>query len=112
MEALTVDAVVDHHVEAARHRDQELMQALVGMAAALGAAGHVVEVVDALDPEVDVPVALDEGEIAARVLDLREVDDAAARDVRLCLDWRRDDRRYGGGLDGQGRASVREGLPR
>ena len=48
MKAPLVAAVVQHHVEAAGHGDDELVQGLVRMPPALRAAGHVVEVIDAL----------------------------------------------------------------
>ena len=47
------------------------------MAAALGAARHVVEVVHALDVERHVPTGLDEREIAAPILYARELHDTA-----------------------------------
>ena len=59
MEPLLAVPVVEHDVEAARHRHDELLEAAVGVAAALGPAGHVVEVVHALDVEGDVPGTLD-----------------------------------------------------
>src|SRR5258708_40360941 len=47
------------------------------VASALGAARHVVEVIDALDGEGDVLLALDEGEVSPRFADLGKVDDPA-----------------------------------
>lgn len=68
-------------VEAAGHGDDELVEIFVGVAAAFGASGDVVKVVDALDFERDVTGAFDEREIAARIVDAREVDDAAFGEV-------------------------------
>ena len=53
----------------------------MGMAAALGAAGNIVEVVNATDLEGDVATALDEGQVAARIGNLWELDDAAFFDT-------------------------------
>ena len=50
----------------------------MGVATALGAARHVVEVVDALDVEADMLPAFDEGEVAARVVDARQSHKMAA----------------------------------
>lgn len=80
VDAGLVLAVVDDDVEAAGHGDDELLQFLVGMPAALRPAWHVVKVIDALDVEGNVAAALDEGEVAAGVLDLRQVDDFAVGD--------------------------------
>ena len=71
-EALAVDAVVDEHLEAAGGGDHELLELLVGVAAAHLAAGHVVQVVDALDVERHLRVVLDHGQVAARVGDPRQ----------------------------------------
>ena len=77
MEASLLLAIVKHDIEAARHRHDQLLQALVRMPAALGAAGNVIQVVDALDLERNMLAALDEGEVATRVGDLGEVDEVA-----------------------------------
>ncbi|MCY1458168.1 hypothetical protein D9M71_755270 [compost metagenome] len=45
------------------------------MAGAHFPAGHVVQVVDALDIERNVLVAFDEGQVAARIRNLREIDE-------------------------------------
>lgn len=77
MDALLVLPVVDDDVEAARHGDDELLQPLVRMTAALRATRHVVKVVHALDVEWNMAAALDEGQVATRVVDFGEVDDLA-----------------------------------
>ena len=53
--------IVDMDVKASRHGDQELGQFLMGVTAPFGSAGDVVEVIDSLDLERDMPPALDEG---------------------------------------------------
>lgn len=83
MEALLFGAVVQHHVEAARHGDDQLAQFLVRMAAALRTARHIVEVIDARDVEGDVIAAFDECQVPARIGDFRQVDDAAVVEQRL-----------------------------
>ena len=55
----------------------------MGMAAALSPTRHVIEVVDALDREVDVIFGLDVGEIAPRIRDTRKLDDSATSVARL-----------------------------
>ncbi|GAB6048807.1 hypothetical protein JCM19379_26390 [Methyloparacoccus murrellii] len=64
MEALLLAPVVQHHVEAAGHGHDQLMQCLVRMPPAFRATGHIVEVIDAPDVEGDVAAAFDEGERA------------------------------------------------
>ena len=72
MHALLVLAIVQHHVKAAGHGNDELMQPLVGMPTALCPTGHVVKVIDALDVKGDVAATLDEGQVAAGIRDLGE----------------------------------------
>ena len=52
-----------HHIKAARHRHDERVQALVGVAAALGAARHVLQIVDPLDVEGHMHAAFDERQV-------------------------------------------------
>ena len=73
--------VVEQDVEAAGEGDDELMQVSVGMTAAFGAGGDVVEVIDAADGEGDVTIFLDEGEVAARIGDLGEFNDPTGVDA-------------------------------
>ena len=65
-------AVIEHDVEAARHRDDELVQRPVRMPTAVGTAGHVVQVIHTLDGERHMPIAFDEGQVAAGVVDPRQ----------------------------------------
>jgi hypothetical protein len=74
VEALFAVAVLHGHVEATGDGDHELMQVLVGVPAAVGAAGYVVEVVNAPDLEGDVPAVFHVGEVAARIGDPGKVD--------------------------------------
>ena len=48
--------VVQHHVETARHGDNELVQGFVAMTAPFRAAGHIVQIVDPLDVERNMPL--------------------------------------------------------
>jgi hypothetical protein len=81
MVSFFVLAVIENHVKAARHCDDELMQIFMSMAAALRASWDVVEIVDARYSEGDVPVSLDKREVAPRILDLGKIDDAAFADI-------------------------------
>ena len=83
MEAPLVAAVVQHHVEAVGHGDDELVHGLVRMPPALRAAGHVEEVIDALDGKGDMAAPLDKGQIAPWVVDLGQVDEAAVVQTAL-----------------------------
>jgi hypothetical protein len=47
------------------------------MPAALRATGYVIQIVDPFDLERDMPAALDKGEVAARIGDLRQIDQLA-----------------------------------
>ena len=71
MKALTAATIVDLNVEATRQRDQHLTHRLVRVTPAFSPPWNVIEVIDALDVEGDVHPALDEGEIAALIVDLR-----------------------------------------
>jgi hypothetical protein len=72
MKAAAVATVVDMNVEAARQRNEQLMQGLVGVATALGATWDVVQVIDSFDVERDMDPALDERKVSALVRDLRQ----------------------------------------
>ena len=69
--------IVQNDVEAAGEGDDELLQLLVGVPATLAPAGYVVEVVDAPDVEGHMKATLEEGQIAARILDARQLDRVA-----------------------------------
>ena len=77
MKAFFVFAVVNNDVETAGHGDEKLMALSQSMAGAISATGNVVKVKDAFDLKWDVAVAFKEREIAARIIDLRQFDDAA-----------------------------------
>jgi len=77
MEAFLLSAVVQNHVETARHRNDQLVQILVRVPAALGPAGNVIKIVNALDLEGDMPAAFDEREIASRFIDFGEINHLA-----------------------------------
>lgn len=82
MKAAFFCAVVQNHIEASRKSNDELVEILVCMPAALGASGYVVKIIDAFDIEGDVPTAFNEGEIASRVVDSGEVNDLAVGQAR------------------------------
>ena len=77
MKALFASAVVENHVEAARHGDDELFEFLVAVSAPLCTARYVIEVINPLDVERHMPRPFDEGKIAAMIGNLRQVNDPA-----------------------------------
>ena len=56
--------VINYHIETARHRDDQLLKLLVGMAASLCSAGYVVKVVNAFDGEGDMLRPLDKCQVS------------------------------------------------
>src|SRR6267142_6171281 len=80
MEALFIFAVVNDDIKAARHRNQKLMAAFQSMSRSICAARHVIKVKDALDGEGNVAIGFEKSQIAPRILDLREFDNAALRE--------------------------------
>lgn len=72
--------VIYDDIKATRHRDDELFEFFMGMAATFCPARNIVEVVDAFDFEGCMPVALDKGQIAAWVMDDRQIDKLAVFD--------------------------------
>lgn len=81
MHPLLFFSVVEYHVKAARHGDDELMQRFVRMPPTLGSAGDVVQIVNALDVKRNMASPFDEGEVATRVLDLGKIDYFAVIDT-------------------------------
>ncbi len=77
MEDRLLTTVVQMNVERAGHRHDELLQSLVSVRPTLGAARHVVEVVNPLDVEGDMALSFDEGQVAARILNSWQIDDPA-----------------------------------
>ena len=59
MKALSLFTVIQNHIETSRERNDQLVQILVGMAAALSPAGNIVKVVNAFDFKGYVPPAFD-----------------------------------------------------
>src|SRR5208282_3151519 len=59
------------------------VQVLVRVAAAFGTAGDVVQIIDSLNGKRNLAVAFDEGEIAARVVDLRKENNLTVADAGL-----------------------------
>src|SRR4051812_41214049 len=77
---LTIQAVVDLDVEAAGEGDDEFVKRAVGVAAAVLAGRHIVDPVNAQDRKRNVTQALDERQVSAVVLNLRQLDGAAVVD--------------------------------
>ena len=75
MENLLLVAVVDHHVKAATQGHQELLLTLEGMTVTPHSARHIVDPVVTLHLERHMNAALDEREVAPRVLYLGQLDD-------------------------------------
>ena len=71
-------AVVDFHSKTARQCEYDLLQLPVGMTAAFGIDGDIVEIVDARDIEGDMITTLYKSQITAWVLDLWQVNDLNA----------------------------------
>lgn len=83
--ALLFVAVVQHHVKAPRHGNDELMKPLVGVAATLGTTGYVVEVIDALDVKGYVVATFDECQVAAGIRNLRKQNYLAGINIKRHL---------------------------
>lgn len=77
MKAFFLSAIIQNHIKASRKRNDQLVQIFVGVPTALGATGNIIEIVNALDVKGHMPPALDEGEIAARIVESRKVNDLA-----------------------------------
>ena len=70
MEALLARPVVQHHVGASGHGDDQLVECLVPVPTPLSSTGYVIEVVHTLDVERDMSATLDEGQVSPRAGDL------------------------------------------
>jgi len=79
----SVCTIVELDVEAPGERDQELLELAVRVTASGFPARDVVDPVDAPDRERDMPLTLDEGEIAACVHDFRKVQGPAGIDRQV-----------------------------
>jgi len=77
MKALLSSAVIQNHIKTSRKRNDKLMQIFVGVPTALGAAGNIIKIVNALDVKGHMPPAFDKGEIASRISDFGKVNDLA-----------------------------------
>jgi hypothetical protein len=75
VEPLLLAAIVEDHIEAPRHGDDELVQLLVGVASPLGSFWHVINIIDAAYLEGDVTPTLDEGQVSAGIMNPGEVDE-------------------------------------
>ena len=77
MKSFLLLTVIQDHIETARHGNDELMQTLVCVSAALGPARNVVEIIDPLDLKGHVSLPFNKGEIASWIIDFGEVDNPA-----------------------------------
>lgn len=77
MKAFLLSAVIQNHIKTSRKRDDQLVQIFVGVPTALRATGNVIEIVNTFDVKGHMPAALDEGEIAAGIVESRKVNDLA-----------------------------------
>lgn len=78
MESSLLLAIIEDHIEATRHGNDKLVQNLVCVPAALGSAGYIVKIINALDFKRYMSSAFNEGEIASWITDLGEIDNPAA----------------------------------
>ncbi len=77
MKAFFLSAVIQNDIKTSRKRNDQLVQILVGVPAALRATGNIIEIVNALDVKGYMPATLDEREIAPGIVESREVNDLA-----------------------------------
>jgi hypothetical protein len=69
MESFPVLPVIDNHIKTAGHGNDELLQFHVPVSTPLGASRHVIEIINALDLEGDMPATLNECQVPASVGD-------------------------------------------
>ena len=81
MKTFFLRAIVQNDVKTSGHGDDQLVQILVCVAATLGAAGNIVDVIDALNLERYMPAALNESKIASRIVDYGKVNEPAFRET-------------------------------
>ena len=74
-------AVVDQYVEASRHRDEHLLQMLMGVTGSRCATGNIVEIINALYIEGHMASRFDKSEVAARIGYAGQLDQAAILDA-------------------------------
>jgi len=70
MKALFFRAVIEYNVKTSGHRNDQLLKLLVCMPTTIGAARHIVEVIDPLDCEWDVSIPFNKCEVSSRVTNL------------------------------------------
>src|SRR5689334_542096 len=70
-------AVIYDHVKTSGHCDQELVTLLQRVSGTIRPAGDVIQIKDPLERERHVPLALEKGQIATGVRNLRQFNDAA-----------------------------------
>jgi pyruvate/oxaloacetate carboxyltransferase len=64
-------STIDGNIKASRHRNYELVERFVGMSGAQRSTRNVIQVINALNIKRNMPIALDKGEVAARILAFR-----------------------------------------
>lgn len=84
MNPLLRNAIVKDYVKAPGHRNDQLMQLLVGMTTAFSAAGDVVQVVDPTDFKRDVVPTLNESQVTPRIRNLWKLNDLTGVEMEVC----------------------------
>jgi len=77
-ELFPMEAIIDHNIKAPRDGNDQLFELIMCMAAPRFPAGDIIEIVDPLDIERYAPTPINKGEIAARIRDLRKLNNPAA----------------------------------
>lgn len=88
MNALLAFPVVQNHIEAAGHRDNELVQSFVGVAAAFRTAWHVIQIVNPLYCERYLMTSFDEGQVSPWVGDFRQFNNLATLNAHVPLPFK------------------------
>ena len=70
MEPFLPMTVIQNDVEAARHRNDELMKLLVSVSTSLSTTRYIIEIINPFDIEGYVPFTFNEGEISTCIMDL------------------------------------------
>lgn len=77
MERLFLFPVIQRNIKAAGHCNHKLMQVFVRVRTAVRPAGHIVQVIDALDIKGDVIFTLNKGQVTTVIFNFRQLDQTA-----------------------------------
>lgn len=83
MVTLALIAIIQEDIETSGHRDNKLMQCLMSMPSTLRATWDIIQIINPLDLERDVPSALNERKVAARITNLRDIYEPTLLDAHL-----------------------------